>query len=150
MRQALELARLHSADGRHGPFGAVVVRANRMVGRGWNRVVEDTDPTAHAEIMAIRDASRALQTFDLGGCHIYSTCQPCPMCLAAIHWARIDRIFYAATAADAAEHGFDDSRIYRELATPQTERSIPEHQILREEALAVFRDWTNNPPRVPY
>lgn len=150
MRRAIELSRIHMEAGEGGPFGAVVVRDGRILGEGWNRVTSAHDPTAHAEVIAIREACRALGTFELRGCELYTSCEPCPMCLAAIYWARLDRIWYANTRADAAEIRFDDAWLYREVALPVGERSLPAVQILREEALPVFRAWEAKPDRIPY
>jgi tRNA(Arg) A34 adenosine deaminase TadA len=148
--EAFRLARESMADGRGGPFGAVVARDGAILGRGANRVVRDADPTAHAEIVAIRDACRALGTHDLSGAAIYATCEPCPMCLAAIHWARIDRIVYAGDRDDAARAGFDDALLYREVAAPRERRRTPMTQRDRDEALRLFAEWLANPDRVPY
>src|SRR5262245_29961376 len=123
LREAIRLSidKMQANEG--GPFGAVIVRDGQIIGRGWNRVTSTNDPTAHAEIVAIRDACSRLKTFSLAGCEIYSSCEPCPLCLAAIFWARLDRIFYAATCEDAAAAGFDDGILYRELALPVANRS---------------------------
>lgn len=150
MRRAIALSREHMLAGEGGPFGAVVVRDGRIVGEGWNRVTSALDPTAHAEITAIREACRALGTFELRGCEIYTSCEPCPMCLAAIYWARLDRIWYANTRQDAAGIQFDDEWLYREVARPVDERSLPAGQILREEALEVFRAWEAKPDKIRY
>lgn len=150
LREAIRLARTHSADGRHGPFGAVVVRDGGIVGRGWNQVVAENDPTAHAEVMAIRDAARRLETHDLSGCVLYTSCEPCPLCLSAAYWARIHRVVYAASKADAAVAGFDDADIYAELALPWEDRRVEGEQQLREEGVEVLRGWAANQDRVPY
>ena len=150
MRRAIELSRSHMLGGEGGPFGAVVVRDGRIVGEGWNRVTSACDPTAHAEITAIREACRALGTFELRGCEIYTSCEPCPMCLAAIYWARLDRIWYANTQQDAAGIQFDDEWLYREVALPLEDRSLPAAQLLRDEALAVFRAWEAKPDKIRY
>jgi guanine deaminase len=150
MREAFALAREAMADGRGGPFGAVIVRDGAVVGRGANRVVRTADPTAHAEIVAIREACRALGTHDLRGATIYTTCEPCPMCLAAIHWARIDRVYFAGEHADAAAAGFDDSLLYEELRKPREARRLPLTQLDRAEAQRLFAEWLANPSRVPY
>ena len=149
MREAIRLA-LDSARRGGGPFGAVVVRHEEIVGRGANQVTTSNDPTAHAEVIALRDACQRLQTFRLEDCELYASCEPCPMCLAAAYWARIKRILYAGTRADAAEIGFDDERIYRELARPLNERSLEMRQLLREEALAAFVQWRDQPDKTPY
>jgi tRNA(Arg) A34 adenosine deaminase TadA len=150
LREAIQLAAEHSADGRHGPFGAVVVRDGQVVGRGWNRVVATPDPTAHAEVTAIRDACRSLETHDLAGATIYCSCEPCPMCLSAIYWARISRVVFAASGADARDAGFADLGILGEVSLPPQERRIRQAQALREEGQAVLRAWRENPKRVPY
>lgn len=150
LREAMRLAAEHSPDGRHGPFGAVVVKDGDIVGRGWNRVVADADPTAHAEVSAIRDACRALGTHELSGAVIYCSCEPCPMCLSAIYWARIEEIVYAAAGSDAVEAGFDDLAIADEISRPEEERSIPQRQELADEGRKVLRAWKENPDRVPY
>ena len=128
----------------------MIVRDGRIVGRGCNRVTVDNDPTAHAEIVAIRDACRRLGTFSLAGCNIYASCEPCPMCLGAIYWARIDGLYYAASREDAAAAGFDDAMIYAELALLPAERSIPMSQLLRDEALAALHAWVADEERVRY
>lgn len=150
MRAAIRLARDKMRRGDGGPFGAVIVRRGKIVGRGWNRVTSTNDPTAHAEVMAIRDACRRLETFRLDDCELYASCEPCPMCLAAICWARIGKIFYAGTRRDAAAAGFDDDRIGRELARPVSRRKLLRRQSLRREALAVFKEWQQKPDKVPY
>ena len=150
MRAAIRLSleRMRRNDG--GPFGAVVVRRGNIVGRGWNRVTSTNDPTAHAEIMAIRDACRRLRTFRLDKCELYASCEPCPMCLAAIYWSRIGKIFYANTRRDAAAIGFDDDSIYREVAQPVSRRKIPMKQLLRKDALKVFAEWKKKPDKIRY
>lgn len=150
MAEAFRLAREAMADGRGGPFGAVVVRGGTIVGRGANRVVREADPTAHAEVVAIREACRALGTHDLSGTTIYATCEPCPMCLAAIYWAHIDRIFFAGSHEDASDAGFDDSLIYRELRAPRDARNVPMIEYDRAEAKRLFDEWRANPDRVSY
>jgi tRNA(Arg) A34 adenosine deaminase TadA len=150
MREAFRLARAGMADGRGGPFGAVVARGGEVIGRGANRVVRDADPTAHAEVQAIREACRALGTHDLSGAAIYTTCEPCPMCLAAIYWARLDRVYFAGEHADAAAAGFDDSLIYGEMRAPRDGRRIPMVALAGDEAKRLFAEWLANPLRVPY
>ena len=156
IRRAIELAATHSADGRHGPFGAVVVREargdspERVVAEGWNAVVDQHDPTAHAEIQAIRRAAEALGTHDLSGCVLYTSCEPCPMCLAAIYWSRVDRVVYAAGKEDAAAIGFDDAFFYEEITKPWPQRKLRSRTLSREEARRVMRAWFENPKRVPY
>lgn len=150
MREALRLAREGMRRGDGGPFGAVIVRDGHVIGRGWNRVLSSCDPTAHAEIEAIRDASGRLGTHDLSGCEIYSSCEPCPMCLSAIHWARLDAIHQACTGEDAASLGFDDALIALELAAAPAERKLPVHRLLREEGLELFDEWRSMPNAVLY
>ncbi len=150
IERAIELARRKSADGRNGPFAAVVVREGEVVGEGWNQVTELHDPSAHGEIMAIRAAGAALGTHDLNGCALYSSCEPCPMCLAAIYWARIDRLYYAATMADAAKAGFDDSVICRELGLAWPDRSIKATQCHHHDGIRVFDAWVKNAARREY
>lgn len=150
MRRAIELSRIHMEAGEGGPFGAIVVKDGLIIGEGWNRVTSTCDPTAHGEVVAIREACARLGTFSLKGCEIYTSCEPCPMCLAAIYWARLDRIWYANNQADAAAIQFDDQWLYREVALPIQERSLPTVQLLREEALAVFRAWEAKPDKVRY
>jgi guanine deaminase len=141
MRRAIALALENVRTGNGGPFAAIVVKDGRVIAEGTNRVTSSNDPTAHAEIVAIREACRLLKDFQLTGCDLYTTCEPCPMCLGAIYWARPARIFYAGTAADAAAAGFDDAFIYDELKLPPTGRRIPTTQTLREESLAIFAAW---------
>ena len=137
-------------SGSGGPFGAVVVLKGDIIAEGVNQVTSRNDPTAHAEVLAIRQACAKLGTFELAGCELYTSCEPCPMCLGAIYWARLERVYYANTAADAAAIGFDDSLIYTELNAPHAERSIPAVQMMREEALAAFRAWAEKPDKIPY
>jgi guanine deaminase len=150
MREAIRLAAEGVAANRGGPFGAIIVKDGQIIARGCNLVTSTNDPTAHAEIVAIRDACRSLGVFHLVGCEIYASCEPCPMCLAAIYWARIDRYFFACTAQDAAAIQFADDFIRRELSLAPQERSIPAQQLLHEEALAVFRSWQAKSDRVAY
>jgi guanine deaminase len=147
MREAIELALRGVQEGSGGPFGSVVVREGVVVGRGWNRVTSLNDPTAHAEVVAIRDACQQLGTFDLSGCEIYASCEPCPMCLAAIYWSRIGRLFYGCSAQDAAEIGFDDEVIRREVVSPMDARSLQAEQVMRQEALAAFEAWRSKPDK---
>ena len=150
MCAAIRLAwgKMRRNDG--GPFGAVVVRRGKVIGRGWNRVTSTNDPTAHAEIMAIREACRRLKTFRLDDCELYASCEPSPMCLAAVYWARIKKIFYANTRRDAATVGFDDDLIYREVARPVSRRKIRMQQLLRKDALKVFAEWKKKPDKIRY
>lgn len=150
LREAIRLSLEKMEANEGGPFGAVVVQSGAIVGRGWNQVTSQNDPTAHAEIVAIRDACSRLQTFSLAGCEIYSSCEPCPLCLAAIYWSRLDCLYYAATCDDAAAAGFDDQNFYREMKRPAEQRSIPMQQALREEALVAFQAWRNKEDRIPY
>ncbi len=149
MRRAIALAIDNIHDG-GGPFAALVVRGGDVVAQGVNQVTVKNDPTAHAEIVAIRAACNALGTFQLTGCDLYTTCEPCPMCLGAIYWARPARVFYAQSAADAAAAGFDDAFIYDELKLPITARRIPMTELLREEAGAIFEAWAAKANKTPY
>ena len=150
MRAALAEARRGVMKGEGGPFGAVVVKDGLIIARGHNRVIVSNDPTAHAEIVAIRDACSRLGTFSLAGCEIYSSCEPCPMCFAAIYWSRLERIYYAATCEDATAAGFDDAPFYQQLALPPGSRSIQMVQDLRQEACEAFAAWLRKPNRVVY
>ncbi len=150
MREAIGLSLAKMRGNCGGPFGAVVVRKNKIVGRGWNRVTSTNDPTAHAEVSAIRDACKRLKTFQLDDCELYTSCEPCPMCLAAIYWARFKKVFYANTRKDAARIDFDDDLIYREVAAPIARRKIPMKQLLRGEALEVFAEWKNKADKIRY
>ena len=150
MARAIELSIENVQSGRGGPFGAVIVREGRIVAEGVNGVTLRNDPTAHAEVSAIRDACQKLGVFDLAGCEIYSSCEPCPMCLGAIYWARLDRIYYAGTAEDASRAGFDDAFIYGEFRRAAGERKIPMHSMMRTEAQAAFRAWEERDGKTPY
>lgn len=150
LREAIRLSRARMREDRGGPFGAVVVREGVIVARGWNAVTSSLDPTAHAEVVAIRRASRKLGSFSLVGCVLYASCEPCPMCLAAAYWARVDRLVYAATRDDAARAGFDDAVLYREIPLAPDARSLPTDTLLRAEAVAVFDEWLAKPDRVEY
>jgi len=150
MRRAIALALLNVRSGQGGPFAALVVKDGRIIAEGVNGVTATNDPTAHAEVMAIRAACRALGTFQLDGCELYTSCEPCPMCLGAIYWARPVRVFYAATAQDAAAAGFDDAFIYDELKHPPESRRIPMRQMLSSESLAVFAAWREQSGKQPY
>ena len=149
MRQAIELAVENVANG-GGPFGAVIVRGDEVIATGVNRVTSSCDPTAHAEVSAIRRACSELQTFDLTGCEIYTSCEPCPMCLGAIYWAHLDKIYYGCTKDDAADAGFDDSFIYKELALDDASRSKQIEALLSEEARATFEAWNAKSDKVEY
>jgi guanine deaminase len=150
MQEAIEEAKLGVANNQGGPFGAVVVKDNQIIGRGHNCVPSTNDPTAHAEVTAIRNACQQLNTFNLQGCTIYTSCEPCPMCLAAIYWARIDKIFFAANQHDAANIGFDDRFFYQEITKPLGDRKIPEQQLLQEESQAVFAEWFGKKDKIAY
>lgn len=150
MQKAIELALENVRSGRGGPFAALVVRNGRIIAAGVNLVTSTNDPTAHAEIVAIREACRALGSFQLTGCEIYATGEPCPMCLGAIYWARPARVYYALTRQDAARAGFDDALIYEEFNQPADRRRIPLIQIMRREALPVFEHWERKTDKVPY
>jgi len=150
MRRAIALSRQGLAGGHGGPFGAVVVREGRIVGEGFNQVTSTNDPTAHAEVVAIRAACTALGTFDLSGSEIYASCEPCPMCLSAVYWARIGRIYYGNGRADAARIGFDDAEIYGEVARPIEARTLPLVRLLPGEARAAFDEWERKQDKVRY
>ncbi len=149
MRQAIDLSIENVRNG-GGPFGAVIVRNGEVVATGVNNVVPHCDPTAHAEVSAIRRACQRVGDFKLDGCTIYTSCEPCPMCLSAIYWAGIERIFYGNTKQDAEDINFSDKFIYDELALPMTERRVPAVNIMREEALEAFRDWEDKSDKVEY
>ena len=150
MREAIRLARIKMQTGQGGPFGAVVVRRGQIIARGWNRVTSANDPTAHAEVTAIRAACRKLKTFQLADCELYTSCEPCPMCLAAIYWARLKKVYYANSRRDAAKIHFDDELIYREVARPVSRRLIAMKQLLRGEAGQVFAEWKDEPDKLVY
>ena len=150
MREAIRLSIQMMRRGKGGPFGAVVVRNGKVVGRGSNQVTSTNDPTAHAEILAIREACKRLKTFQLEDCELYTSCEPCPMCLSAIYWARLGRVFYANTRQDAARIDFDDEFIYREVALPIGKRKLKIRQFLREEALAAFAEWQQKTDKILY
>ena len=149
MKAAIELS-VKNIDENGGPFGAVIVKNGEIIAHGVNRVTANNDPTAHAEVNAIREASKKLGTFDLSGCTIYSSCEPCPMCLGAIYWAHLDKLYYANTKQDAMAIGFDDSFIYDELDLPKEKRKIPTIQILNKEALEAFNKWRLNDNKIEY
>jgi guanine deaminase len=150
MRMAIELSEKNVKESLGGPFGAVVVKDGVVIAASGNCVTSSNDPTAHAEVSAIRLACKELNTFDLNGCVIYTSCEPCPMCLSAIYWARLDQIFYANSKVDAADIGFDDKFIYEELEKPMKERTLPIVQLLRDEALPTFKRWTESLIKVEY
>lgn len=141
MQYAVSLSRRGMEQGDGGPFGSIVVRGEEIVGEGWNQVLCENDPTAHAEVMAIRDACKRLGTFQLTDCEIYTSCEPCPMCLGAIYWARPSKVYYANTKEDAAAINFDDSFIYREITVPHDEKKIPLIELRDLDALKVFQEW---------
>jgi tRNA(Arg) A34 adenosine deaminase TadA len=150
MERAIQLSLDNVLSGNGGPFGAVVVRKGSIIGEGVNRVTATSDPTAHAEMIAIREACAKLRRFELTECELYSSCEPCPMCLGACYWARLERIYFGNTSADASRIGFDDSFIYRELALDVGQRSIPMVPLMREQALAAFRAWERKPDKIQY
>ena len=160
MREAIALSIEKMEAGEGGPFGAIVVKNGEVVGRGWNRVTSANDPTAHAEVLAIRDACQTLDTFELSGCELYASCEPCPMCLAAIYWARLDKLYYAAGREDAADAGFDDELIYKEVSTHWLarhslgdggkNRELIAEQGLTAEAQKAFDAWKQKENRTPY
>lgn len=149
MREAISLADNNVRNG-GGPFGAVIVKDGKVVATGVNRVTANNDPTAHAEVSAIRNACKKLKTFDLSGCEIYSSCEPCPMCLGAIYWSRIKKIYYGNSKADAKDIGFDDSFIYDELALPYGRRHVAMERLLGDEAIATFNEWKSKPDKTEY
>ena len=150
MDLAVNLASGHMHAGAGGPFGAIIVHQGIVIGHGWNQVTSGNDPTAHAEISAIRDACRQRSTFSLAGSVIYTTCEPCPMCLAAIWWARIDTIYYASTQDDAAQIGFDDAALYREVSLPVHQRQLPLIQQPSDKAAQLMREWIEKEDKIPY
>lgn len=150
MKEAIKLSREKMLANEGGPFGAIVVKDNKIISRGWNKVTSGNDPTAHAEVVAIREACKTLNTFDLTGCEIYTSCEPCPMCLASIYWAHIDKIYYANTRKDAADINFSDDFLYQEISKPIEDREKPMLQVLREEAITVFEQWKNKTDKVTY
>ncbi len=150
LRRAIQLAAENVKQGRGGPFGAVVVQDGRVVAEGANHVTACNDPTAHAEVVAIREACRQLERFDLRGCVIYASCEPCPMCLAAIYWARLDALYYAATRHDAARAGFDDTFLYEQIPLPDSQRSLPSQHLPGEESQRPFAAWRESAGKIPY
>lgn len=150
MREAIRCSAHGMDNNEGGPFGAIVVKDGEIVGRGNNRVTSTNDPTAHAEVVAIRDACQRLGHFQLDDCILYTSCEPCPMCLGAIYWARPSKVYYACTRSDAAHIGFDDDMIYREIPMPVEQRHIAMQQLLREEALTVFRKWQEKTDKTVY
>jgi guanine deaminase len=150
MRCAIALSAEKMREDVGGPFGAVIACDGTIIATGYNQVTSANDPTAHAEVMAIREACKALGSFSLAGCEIYTSCEPCPMCLGAIYWARLDRVYYANTRTDAAAIGFDDARIYQEFLAAIESRSVPLIRIGAEEAKLVFEEWLAKPDKIPY
>lgn len=150
MQMAIDLATENVTRSAGGPFGAVVVRDGTLIATGVNCVTANNDPTAHAEVMAIREACRVLGNFQLTGCEVYSSCEPCPMCLAAIYWSRCAAIYFGNTAADAAKAGFDDSFLYAEVQKPIVDRTIPTSQLLPEQAIVSFNTWCERTERIDY
>ena len=150
MREAIRLAVANVKSGNGGPFGAVVVKEGAIIGRGVNRVTSTNDPTAHAEVVAIREACKKLNSFQLEGCEIYCSCEPCPMCLGAIYWARPAKIFYANSKEDAAAIGFDDAFIYDELEIHPADRKMPAIQLMRDEAQVAFKQWLQSTEKEEY
>ncbi|NOZ34560.1 MAG: nucleoside deaminase [Chlorobi bacterium] len=149
MREAIRLSRESVKNG-GGPFGAVIVKDGKIIAAASNKVTQENDPTAHAEVSAIREASKKLKTFNLSGCEIYTSCEPCPMCFGAVYWARLDKLYFANTKQDAKNIGFDDSFIYEEIDLPYENRKIPNIQILRQEALFAFKDWEKKEDKKEY
>ena len=149
MREAIRLSIDNIKQG-GGPFGAVIVKDGEIIARGANHVVLANDPTAHAEVTAIREACARLHTYDLSGCEIYSSCEPCPMCLSAIYWAHLSQLYFACTKDDAARIHFDDKFIYQELELPIHERHLPTNTLMRDQALQAFRDWEDKPDKTAY
>jgi guanine deaminase len=150
MEEAIRLSQLGMESNEGGPFGCVIVKDGKIIGRGNNRVTSTIDPTAHAEVVAIRDACRHLNHFQLDDCDLYTSCEPCPMCLGAIYWARPSRIYYACSRADAAAAGFDDSFIYDEIGKSMEARHIPATQFMQSEGSAIFRQWKEKPDKIVY
>ena len=150
MARAIQISLENVQSGSGGPFGAVIVRDGSIIAEGVNSVTAKNDPTAHAEITVIREACSKLATFSLQGCEIYTSCEPCPMCLGAIYWAHLSRIYFGNVAADASKIGFDDSFIYRDFAQPLSSRKIPMIQMMHDEALAAFQAWQKKPNKIPY
>src|SRR6201981_3219838 len=150
MTRAIQLSIEAVQSGRGGPFGAVIVNQGKIVAEAANQVTSTNDPTAHAEVLAIRRACEVLGCFELKDCELYTSCEPCPMCLGAIYWTRLSRVYFGSLAADASRAGFDDSFIYREIAQPHAERGIPMFQMMREESLAAFRAWQDQPDKIQY
>lgn len=150
MQEAIDLSRLGMKTGKGGPFGAVIVKDGTIIAKGYNQVTSTNDPTAHAEVVAIRKACKTLESWQLTGCELYTSCEPCPMCLGAIYWAKPEKVYYANTKADAAEIGFDDQFIYEELDMPLDSRKLAIYQMMRDEANKVFQEWSTLADKVDY
>lgn len=150
MRRAIKLSHEKMQGGHGGPFGAVIIKDGEIISEGWNQVTSSNDPTAHAEVVAIRNACKILNTFNLQGCVLVTSCEPCPMCLAASYWARVDKIYYANTRFDAADIGFDDSFFYDELSKEIEHRQVPMITLLRDEGLVAFKAWSKKTDRIEY
>jgi len=150
MREAIRLSLENMRSGKGGPFGAVIVKNGEIIARGFNQVTSSNDPTAHAEVVAIREACKTLGSFQLDGCEIYTSCEPCPMCLGAIYWARPEKMYYANTKVDAANIGFDDQFIYEEIELPLANRKLKCEHLLNEEALVVFKEWSEKQDKIEY
>ncbi|NEQ32183.1 MAG: nucleoside deaminase [Leptolyngbya sp. SIO4C5] len=145
---ALSLESIRHGDG--GPYGAVVVKEGKIIGRGMNQVAPLKDPTAHAEMLAIRQACQQLQHWQLQGCELYTSCEPCPMCMATIYWAKLDRVYYANSKEDASDYGFNSGTIYEQIALPISERSLPMSQLMQDKAVAAFKEWANKTDKLTY
>jgi tRNA(Arg) A34 adenosine deaminase TadA len=150
LRRAIALATENVTSGRGGPFAALIARGGKVIAEGVNMVTATNDPTAHGEVTAIREACKSLNTFMLAGCELYTSCEPCPMCLAASHWARLDAVYFGAAAEDAAKAGFDDAYLYEEFRKDPADRSLPAEQVLRDEAWASFAAWIASPNKIEY
>jgi tRNA(Arg) A34 adenosine deaminase TadA len=150
MAEAVSIGLAGMQENGGGPFGAVIVRGGELIASGWNQVTSSLDPTAHAEVTAIRAACQRLASFDLRGCDLYTSCEPCPMCLAATYWARVDRMFFGCTRTDAAAAGFDDDFIYQQIGLETSARSLPMAQVGRETAMRLFSDWAVKHDKIPY
>jgi len=150
MARAIQLSLENVRSGGGGPFGCLVVKEGTVIAEGVNQVTAKNDPTAHAEVLAIREACQKLLCFELSGCELYTSCEPCPMCLGAIYWARISKVYFGNLATDAAKIGFDDSAIYAEITKPHAQREIPMIQMMHKEALAAFREWQEHPGKILY
>ena len=150
MREAIRLSIENMRAGNGGPFGAVVVKDGKIIARGFNQVTSSNDPTAHAEVVAIREACKVLNSFQLDDCEIYTSCEPCPMCLGAIYWARPSKMYYANTKKDAAKIGFDDEFIYEELDLPLDKRQLSAEQLLQDEAIVAFKEWEEKTNKIEY